>query len=106
MARSLSDNVCRFDHKINVTHRRAPDGHRLQGVYSRPVSIGNDVWMGARVIILPGVNIGCGAILGAGAVVVDNVPSYAIAAGVPARVVAKRGGSETVGGGLRRLPGN
>lgn len=49
--------------------------------------IGDNVWIGARATILAGVRIGDGAIVGAGAVVDTDVPDYAIAAGVPARVV-------------------
>lgn len=57
---------------------------------ARPVVIGDDVWIGGRVIILPGVCIGNGAILGAGAVVTHNVPSYAIVGGNPAKIIKYR----------------
>ena len=50
----------------------------------RPVVIGDDVWIGDRVTILPGVHIGDGCILAAGAVVTKDVPPYTVAAGVPA----------------------
>jgi acetyltransferase-like isoleucine patch superfamily enzyme len=64
----------------------------MQGaVAKRPVNIGNDVWIGTRVIILPGVNIGNGAVIGAGSVVTKDIPSYAIAAGVPTIVLRYRG---------------
>jgi len=56
----------------------------------RPVYIGNDVWLGDRVIVLPGVNIGDGCIIGAGSVVTKNVPPYTVAAGVPAREIKSR----------------
>lgn len=56
----------------------------------RPVSIGNDVWIGARVIILPGVSIGVGCVVGAGAVVTKDVPAYCVCAGNPAKVVKER----------------
>lgn len=56
----------------------------------RPIKIGNDVWIGANVLILDGVKIGNGAILGAGAVITKNIPDYAIAVGVPAKVVKYR----------------
>lgn len=52
----------------------------------RPVAIGNDVWLGSRVTILPGVKIGDGAIIGAASVVTKDVPPYAIAVGNPAVV--------------------
>lgn len=57
---------------------------------SRQVTIGNDVWIGARVIILPGVTIGNGSIIGAGAVVTKSIPPYSVAVGNPARVVKSR----------------
>lgn len=56
----------------------------------KPIIIGNDVWIGARAIILDGVNVSDGAIIGAGAVVTKNVPPYAIVAGVPARIIKYR----------------
>jgi acetyltransferase-like isoleucine patch superfamily enzyme len=68
-----------------------------QGVYTRgPVVIGDDVWLGAGARVMDGVTIGEGAIIGAGAVVTKDVPAHAIAAGIPARVVASRHpGAET-----------
>jgi len=56
----------------------------------RPVVIGNDVWIGTRVLILPGVHIGNGSILAAGAVVTKNVPDFAIVGGNPARIIKFR----------------
>lgn len=56
----------------------------------REVVIGNDVWIGGRVIILPGVHIGDGAIIGAGAVVTKDVPAYAVVGGNPAKVLKYR----------------
>jgi maltose O-acetyltransferase len=56
----------------------------------RPVVIGNDVWIGDKVTILPGVNIGDGSIIGAGAVVTHDVPPYAIVGGVPAKIIRMR----------------
>jgi acetyltransferase-like isoleucine patch superfamily enzyme len=55
-----------------------------------PVTIGNDVWIGARAIILDGVNIGDGAIVAAGSLVTKDVPAYAIVGGVPAKVIKYR----------------
>ncbi|MDJ0713326.1 MAG: acyltransferase [Prochloraceae cyanobacterium] len=63
-----------------------------QGVYSKgPVAIGDDVWLGAGAIVLDGVQIGKGCIVGAGAVVTKNLPDYAIAVGVPAKITKMRG---------------
>lgn len=56
----------------------------------KPVVIGNDVWIGRRVMIMPGVTVGDGCIIGAGAVVTKDIPPYSIAAGVPAKVVKSR----------------
>lgn len=58
----------------------------------RPVSIGNDVWIGSRVTILPGVHIGDGAVIGAGAVVTKSIPAYEIWGGNPARKLKSRKG--------------
>lgn len=55
-----------------------------------PVLIGNDVWIGANCSILGGVNIGDGAVIGAGSVVTKNIPAYAIAFGNPAKVIRYR----------------
>jgi acetyltransferase-like isoleucine patch superfamily enzyme len=55
-----------------------------------PIKIGNDVWIGARAIIMDGITIGDGAIVAAGAVVTKDVPSYAIVGGVPAKVLRYR----------------
>lgn len=56
----------------------------------KPVIISNDVWIGGRVTILPGVHVGEGAVIGAGAVVTKNVPPYAIVAGNPASIIKYR----------------
>ena len=55
-----------------------------------PVSIGNDCWIGRRVMIMPGVHIGDGCVIGAGAVVTKDVPSYSVVGGVPAKVIKRR----------------
>ena len=58
-----------------------------QGFFEdKKVTIGNDVWIGGQVIILPGVNIGSHAIIGAGSVVTKDVPEWAIVAGNPAQI--------------------
>jgi len=64
--------------------------HQQQEQSSRPVTIGDDVWVAAGAVVLPGVAIGRGAVVGAGAVVREDVPESAIVAGNPASVVGKR----------------
>jgi acetyltransferase-like isoleucine patch superfamily enzyme len=56
-------------------------------VISKPIRIGNEVWIGANATLLPGVSIGEGSIVAAGAVVSHDVPPFCIVAGVPARVI-------------------
>lgn len=63
---------------------------RLQTAPKLPVTIGDDVWIGANVIILPGIQVGKGAILAAGAVVTKDVPDYTVVGGNPARVLKMR----------------
>ena len=66
---------------------------QLQGYEEpEPVEIGNDVWIGKRVIILPVFHIGDGCVIGAGAVVTKDIPPYSVVGGVPARVIKSRKG--------------
>lgn len=58
-----------------------------QGISTNPVVIGDDVWIGANSVILPGVTIGRHAVVAAGAVVTKDVPDNCVVAGVPARVI-------------------
>lgn len=55
--------------------------------YARPINIGNDVWIGADVSVLPGVTIGDNCVIGAGSVVTRNIPSNSVAVGNPCRVI-------------------
>ncbi len=61
-----------------------------QDYYDADVTIGDDVWIGGGSIILPGVNVGKGAIIAAGAVVNSDVPEYAIMGGIPAKILKYR----------------
>lgn len=63
---------------------------------SHPCEIGHDVWIGHNVTVIAGVKIGIGACIGAGAVVTKDIPPYAIAVGVPAKVIRYRFDEETI----------
>ena len=63
---------------------------RYQPHVKNPIIIGDDVWIGANVTILKGVEIGTGSIIAAGAVVVKDVPKFSVVAGNPAKVIKER----------------
>ena len=63
---------------------------RSQGYEYRPVVIGDDVWIGASCVILPGVTLGKGSVIAAGAVVTKSCLAGSIVAGVPGKVIGKR----------------
>ncbi|MDP2631813.1 MAG: CatB-related O-acetyltransferase [Candidatus Uhrbacteria bacterium] len=75
--------------QISFSNRTYIDEHQT-------VTIGNDVWIGARAILVDGITIGDGVIIGAGAVVTKNVPDYAVVAGVPAKILRFRFGHEEI----------
>lgn len=58
--------------------------------FSKPIHIGDMVWVGSRATILPGVNLGKGSVVATGAVVTKNVEEFDVVAGVPAKVIGKR----------------
>lgn len=76
-------HIITAQHPISPTLRKGED--KLQ--YNKPVHLGNNVWLGAGVIVLPGVTIGDNSIVAAGSVVTHNVASNVIAAGTPAKVL-------------------
>lgn len=72
----------------------AHDLDSLKPISTPPITIGNHVWCGARVTICPGVSIGDGVVIGAGAVVTKSIPSGYLAYGVPAKPIRKLNRSE------------
>jgi len=70
----------------NEFHRLEPD-RRDEMPEAKPIVLEENVWLGARVIVLPGVTIGKDSVIGAGSVVTRDVPAGVIAAGVPAKVI-------------------
>lgn len=74
-------NLATSIHPISPRLRR----HKLQ--YNKPIHIGNNVWFGAGVTVLPGITIGDNSIVGAGSVVTKDVPANVIVAGNPARLI-------------------
>lgn len=69
-------------HPLDAVARRSVE-------FAKSVSIGNDCWIGGNAIICPGVKIGNGSVIGAGAVVTRNIPENVLAAGNPAKVIRK-----------------
>lgn len=65
---------------------------RRKSLHAKPVTIGNDCWIGGGAIICPGVTIGNGCVIGAGAVVTKNIPDNSMAVGNPAKVIKKLNG--------------
>ena len=62
----------------------------LQGHVSGDISVGNDVWIGSHVVVLPGVKIGNSVVIGAHSVVTKDIPDNAVAFGSPAKVIRYR----------------
>lgn len=85
-------NDCLFAYGVNIataTH----DWHQKtmnQTFVTAPVIIGDNIWVGINAIILPGVHIGNGAVIAAGAVVTKDIPALAIVGGVPAKIIKYR----------------
>ncbi|MDU7956555.1 MAG: sugar O-acetyltransferase [Clostridium perfringens] len=69
------------------THPIHPELRSKQAQYNIPIHIGNNVWIGANSVILPGVNIGDNSVIGAGSVVTKDIPSNVVAVGNPCRVL-------------------
>jgi acetyltransferase-like isoleucine patch superfamily enzyme len=107
-ASCMINDGCRFDtgspitigdrvylgHDVTVlttTHDIGPHDKRCLGVRSEAVSIGAGTWIGTRALILPGVHVGAGCVIAAGAVVTESVPEDTLVGGVPAHVLRRLG---------------
>ena len=77
--------VTALNHNFSDTNKRID----VQGVSTNPVTIEDDVWVGANAVILPGVTIGEHCVVAAGAVVTKDVPPHSLVAGIPAKVIKK-----------------
>jgi acetyltransferase-like isoleucine patch superfamily enzyme len=86
----IADSVHFYDHDHRIDDPAIPI--REQGYSTRPVRVGNNVWLGARCVVLKGVTIGDGAVVAAGSVVTRDVPSGAVVGGVPAKTLRMREG--------------
>ncbi len=84
----IADQVM-IAHKVNLVTAGHPvePGRRREYITAEPIRIDTDVWIGAAATVLPGVHIGEGAVVAAGAVVTHDVPPAALVAGVPAKVI-------------------
>lgn len=85
----IGDNVLIGPNTSLISSNHDPN-NRSQWVETSPIKIGNNVWIGANVVILPSVTIGNNSIVGAGSVVTKNIPSDSIFAGNPAKEISKK----------------
>lgn len=76
---------------VTAAHPVDPELRRQGWEYGKPITLADNVWLGAGVIVCPGVTIGQDTVVGAGAVVTRDLPSAVVAAGVPARVLREIG---------------
>lgn len=74
---------------LTATHPIDPEPRRAKWESGRPIVIGNNVWLGGGVIVCPGVTIGDNTVVGAGSVVVKDLPADVVAVGNPARVIRR-----------------
>jgi maltose O-acetyltransferase len=81
---------------LTATHPVDPEPRRLGWESAEPIELGDNVWLGGGAVVCPGVSIGEGTVVGAGAVVTRDLPAGVVAAGVPARVVREIGERDRV----------
>jgi maltose O-acetyltransferase len=81
---------------LTAEHPIDPEPRRIGWESARPITIGDNVWLGGGAIVCPGVTIGDDTVVGAGAVVTRDLPAGVVAVGVPARVVREIGDADRV----------
>ena len=86
---TIGDGALIGHNAVLATLNHDIDPRKRSTMHPAPITIGKDVWIGANATVVPGVDIGDGAIIAAGAVVTQNVPPNVIAGGVPAKVLKK-----------------
>ena len=79
---------CLFGPNVTIctTGHPVSPKHRMDGMYSFPIKIGNNCWIGANVVILPNVTIGDNSVIGAGSIVTKDIPANVVAFGAPCHV--------------------
>lgn len=75
--------ITALNHNFEDSSKRIDE----QGISTKPVVIGDDVWIGANAVVLPGVTIGSHCVVAAGAVVTKDVPDHTLVGGVPAKII-------------------
>jgi len=80
--------ICTDLHEVDPSARDS-------GSFAKSIKIGDDCWIGTHATILPGITIGRGCTIAAGAVVASNVEEYSLVGGVPAKLIRKLKGMET-----------
>lgn len=86
-----SKNSYTATHPLDPKHRQDNDDYHELAL---PVTIGNNVWIGGKAIICPGVTIGDNSVIGAGSVVVKDVPANVVVAGNPAKIIRYMEGAD------------
>ena len=76
-------------HIYTATHPIEAEERRTGLESGKPVTIGDDVWIGGRVVVCPGVRIGAGSVIGTGSVVTRDIPPGVLAAGSPCKVIRR-----------------
>lgn len=91
----IGDNAFIAPHVSLITENHGLPADKRRTLISKPIVIGNNVWVGANATVLQGVTIGDNAVIGAGSVVTKDVPENSVVAGNPARMIKSLSGGES-----------